>query len=152
MTCSRVAIINKGRVVATNTPDRLMEELAGGNGYELEVEGDFAAVQGRLQTLAGVKSVESIAADHLPENHFKIRLVSQPGADDGRAIASTIVGAGLGLFEMRRTTVSLEDVFLELTMEDVAVGTDSGADTDADTPDQLNEIQIPKPASGGEAA
>jgi ABC-2 type transport system ATP-binding protein len=160
MTCSRVAIINKGRVVATNTPDRLMEELTGGNGYELEVEGDFAAVQERLQNLAGVKSVQAIfsetaqpnAAAPLPEQHFKIRLVSQPGADAGRAIAATIVGAGLGLFEMRRTTVTLEDVFLELTMEDAPADPEAPETTDAEPPDSSDSQQLPEPATGGEAA
>lgn len=56
MTCSRIAIINKGRVVATNTPDQLVAQLAGGLRYELEVEGAFETVQRSLQSLQGVSS------------------------------------------------------------------------------------------------
>ncbi|MBD2055932.1 ABC transporter ATP-binding protein [Oculatella sp. FACHB-28] len=118
MTCSRVAIINKGRVVATNTPDQLVAQLRGGAGYELEVEGNFEAVQQRLQTLPGVQAVEAIAAEMLPENHYKIRITSTPEADPGRDVAAAIVGTGLGLYEMKRVQVSLEDVFLELTTEE----------------------------------
>jgi ABC-2 type transport system ATP-binding protein len=118
MTCSRVAIINKGRVVATNTPDQLVAQLRGGAGYELEVEGNFEAVQQRLQTLPGVQAVEAIAADMLPANHHKIRVTAAPEADPGRDVAAAIVGAGLGLYEMKRVQVSLEDVFLELTTEE----------------------------------
>ncbi|GAB4471010.1 MAG: ABC transporter ATP-binding protein [Elainellaceae cyanobacterium] len=118
MTCSRVAIINRGRVVATNTPDRLMEELAGGAGYELEIEGELLTAQERLQYLPGVKSVQAIATDSLPSNRYRLRVVSNPGTDPGRDIAATVIGAGLGLYEMRRVQANLEQVFLELTMAD----------------------------------
>ncbi|MCG9885505.1 MAG: ABC transporter ATP-binding protein [Cyanobacteria bacterium] len=42
MTCSRVAIINRGRIVATNTPENLTAELVAGVGYEVEVMADEA--------------------------------------------------------------------------------------------------------------
>jgi len=44
MTCSRVAIINRGKVVTTNTPDNLITELVGEQGYELEIEGDAGRI------------------------------------------------------------------------------------------------------------
>lgn len=120
MTCDRIAIINKGRVVATNTPDNLMAQLTGGSGYELEVEGDAADIQSRvivfLQGLPNVKLVE-LSAD-LPERH-KLRVMAEPGTElVGRDIAATVVGAGVGLYEMRRSQATLEDVFLELTTEE----------------------------------
>ncbi|MGA7933412.1 MAG: ABC transporter ATP-binding protein, partial [Kovacikia sp.] len=122
MTCSRVAIINRGRVVATNTPDNLMAQLTVGSGYELEVEGDVDDIETRLMTflkgLPDVKLVESVAAE-LPENHLKLRVVAEQGANlVGRDIAATVVGAGIGLYEMRRTQASLEEVFLQLTTEE----------------------------------
>lgn len=142
MTCSRVAIINRGRVVATNTPNRLMEELAGGAGYELEIEGELLTAQERLQYLAGVKSVTAIATEGLPENRHKLRVLSNPGRDPGRDIAATVIVAGLGLYEMRRVQANLEQVFLELTMAD-APASDSAA------PDSLDH---PEPTSEEEAA
>lgn len=139
MTCNRVAIINRGRVVATNTPDQLMEQFTGGTGYELEVEGDFAAVQGPLQAQPEIKSVEAIDSpgDRLPENHYLIRVLSERGADPGRQVAATVVNSGLGLYEMRRITVSLEDVFLELTTQENAAetGADQSPDGSSESPD-----------------
>jgi ABC-2 type transport system ATP-binding protein len=131
MTCDRIAIINKGRVVATNTPENLMAQLTGGAGYELEVEGDAADIQSRLvvflQGLPNVKLVEKVAAD-LPERH-KLRVIAEPGtALVGRDIAATVVSAGVGLYEMRRSQATLEDVFLELTTEEKPLD----AATDAD--------------------
>lgn len=133
MTCSRVAIINRGKVVATNTLENMMAQLAGGSGYELEVDGDTIQVQHLLKFLPGVSLVEPILGSNLPNGRCHIRVVSKPGAEPGRDIAAVLVAAGLGLHEMRRTRVSLEDVFLELTMEDKAVAEmqEDAADVDA---------------------
>ncbi len=124
MTCSRVAIINRGKVVATNTPEQLMAELAGESGYDLEVEGNLALVQDRLQILAGVKSVERVSDETLSDDRQRLRIALEAGPDPGREIAALIVGSGLGLYEMRRTKVSLEKVFLDLTTEEKTIDPD----------------------------
>ncbi len=125
MTCNRVTIINRGKVVATGTPENLEASLAGGAGYELEIEGDAAtATQQLLQLLPSVRLVESIpplkvdkrnASDRVLTNRASLRVVSQPGAEPGPDIVTVLVGMGLKIYEMRRIRASLEDVFLELT-------------------------------------
>ncbi len=134
-TCSQVAIINQGRVVMTGPLENLMVQLTGGTGYDLEVSGNAAEVQQQLQGLPGVRLIEfsppqpgqgagsrdtqTPAADlDLGENHLKFRVVSEPEVDVGPQIAAALVGAGLGLHEMRRARASLEDVFLKLTTEE----------------------------------
>ena len=123
MTCSRVAIINRGKVVATNTPENLMAQLTGGSGYELEIDGDAAAAQ-QLQLLPAVRLVESIpsvGADRdipLSENRTCIRVISEPGTEPGHDIVKVLVGMGVGVYEMRRLRATLEDVFLQLTTEE----------------------------------
>ncbi|NJL20638.1 MAG: ABC transporter ATP-binding protein [Leptolyngbyaceae cyanobacterium SM1_3_5] len=118
MTCSRVAIINKGRIVATNTPDQLVTQLGGKTRYELEVEGEFESVRNQLGAIEGVQSVESLPLADAPEGRYRIRVESQSPVDAGRIISTAIVQSGLGLYEMRRSQVSLEDVFLQLTTEE----------------------------------
>jgi ABC-2 type transport system ATP-binding protein len=125
MTCSRVAIINRGRVVATNTPEQLMAELAGGDGYELEVAGNISQIGWQLQQAGGIKTVEQIPDAALPNGHARLRVAVEAGTDPGREIAAIVVGAGLGLYEMRRTRVTLEDVFLELTTEEKMLDPDA---------------------------
>lgn len=119
MTCSRVAIINRGRLVATNTPESLMAQLAGGSGYELEVDGDATKLQRLLQVLPGICLVEIVPVEDLPPQRSLIRITCVPNTEPGRDIAAVTIGAGLGLHELRRTRATLEDVFLELTMQDV---------------------------------
>ncbi|KAM3093526.1 ABC transporter ATP-binding protein [Phormidesmis sp. 146-35] len=115
MTCSRVAIINRGQVVATNTPENLMAQLMGRSGYELEVEGDWADVQRCLQSVVGVKSVETIGT---LSTRLKVKVVSDSETELGRDLAAALVGHHLGLYEMRRVQASLETVFLQLTTEE----------------------------------
>ncbi|MBC6435458.1 ABC transporter ATP-binding protein [Nostoc sp. HG1] len=121
MTCSRVAIINHGQVVATNTPESLMTQLMGGSGYELEVEGDFESVQRCLQAVQGVKAIEPMPIDLLPQNRLKIKVVSGSETELGSEIAMALVSHQLGLYEMRRVQASLETVFLQLTTEETPI-------------------------------
>ena len=120
MTCSRVAIINRGQVVATNTPAQLMAQLNSGLSYELEVEGNPERLPSMLAPLGGIKSVNLGAIDG---NRHQVSITLESGAiesgiDPGRQIAATVVNSGLGLYEMKRSRVSLEEVFLELTTEE----------------------------------
>ncbi|MDZ7953946.1 ABC transporter ATP-binding protein [Nostoc sp. DedQUE09] len=123
MTCSRVAIINRGKVVATNTPENLMTQLTGGSGYELEIEGEAALAKQVLQKVAGVSLIESIPTAGMhghqsQENRAYLRVISQPGKEPGKDIATTLVRAGFGLHELKRVNATLEDVFLQLTTEE----------------------------------
>jgi ABC-2 type transport system ATP-binding protein len=121
MTCSRVAIINRGRVVATNTPDQLMAQLRSGSAYELEIMGDFDILQPRLRNIPGVKTAEMMTGNDLSGSHYRVQIALEAGTDPGREISAAIVGMGLGLYEMKRIQVSLEDVFLKLTTEEKPV-------------------------------
>jgi ABC-2 type transport system ATP-binding protein len=116
MTCNRVAIINRGQIVATNTPAQLMAQLNSGLSYELEVEGDATPLPSLLTPVEGIKSVTVNPIDSTDRHQVTIALES--GSDPGRLIATTIVNSGLGLYEMKRSRVSLEEVFLELTTEE----------------------------------
>ncbi|MGG6296945.1 ABC transporter ATP-binding protein [Leptolyngbya sp. AN02str] len=159
MTCNRVAIINRGAVVATNTPDQLMEQLIGGAGYELEVRGDVTQLEPLLQHISGVKSVEPLVATaERAESHTRLRVMSDTGAEPGQAIAECVVNAGLGLYEMRRIKISLEDVFLELTTEEKPVEAEASQALNPSHPETeatLSELSEPPNEttdSEGEAA
>ena len=119
MTCDRVTIINRGRVAAIDTPDNLLSQLMGNNGYELEVEGDINLIQGSLSTIPGVSRFEFAPLEGVFPRH-RLLITHVPEAEPGREIANLIVGCGLGIYEMRRTRPTLEDVFLELITEETA--------------------------------
>jgi ABC-2 type transport system ATP-binding protein len=125
MTCNRVAIINRGQIVATNTPENLMAQLTSGAGYEIGITGEAALAKQILQKIPSVSLVESIPNhQHLSENHAYLRVISQPGTEPGKEIAAALIQAGFGLDEMRQINATLEDVFLELTTAEKNLPTD----------------------------
>ncbi|MBW4682113.1 MAG: ABC transporter ATP-binding protein [Microcoleus vaginatus WJT46-NPBG5] len=147
MTCSRWAIINRGRVVATDTSDSAA-------GYELELEGDIAEAQHRLQAIPGVISVEPIRTERALENRHRLRVLSRSGIEPAPDIVAALVAAGQNLYEMRRTRSSLEDVFLEVTREEEPPASlFSGGEQAPETPEVIEKGQESSVQdSGGEIA
>lgn len=118
MTCDRVAIIDRGRLVTTNSPDSLMADLAGGDRYDVEIEGSLEQAQAALQAVAGVQTITPQSQPGLAEGHLCLTITTEGPADLGRDLSAALIQGGLGLYEMKRSRASLEDVFLTLTTED----------------------------------
>ncbi|MGH9173669.1 MAG: ABC transporter ATP-binding protein [Vicinamibacterales bacterium] len=116
-TCQRVVIINKGRVVAVDTPDNLTARLRGSETMYLQVAGPAEDVQTALGSLTGVTRVTAASGR---EGLADVEVDSEQGRDIRRELAATVVGRGWGLLELRPMRMSLEDIFLSLTTEDVA--------------------------------
>ena len=116
MTCNRVVIINGGRVVAEDTPENLTHRLRGAERINLEVRGPIEDVTGALRRMPNVTRVEAVAADGRP----RFVVESVVGQDIREDLASTVVGNGWGLLELRAEGMSLEEVFLKLTTKEEA--------------------------------
>ena len=117
-TCQRVVIINKGHVVAVDTPDNLTARLRGSETMYMQVEAPSSAnVKGALESIPGVSSV-SVPDMRGPIATFEVN--SGTGQDVRRQLASTVVSSGWGLLELRPLRMSLEEIFLHLTTEDTA--------------------------------
>ena len=115
--CDRVTIINRGKVVTTNTPRDLQAQLESNFGYEIEVAGATEPIKSLLQEVSGVVGVtlEESSTD-IKRQIIKITCMSD--TEPGTALVATIIGQGIELYEMRRIRPTLEDVFLELTTEE----------------------------------
>jgi ABC-2 type transport system ATP-binding protein len=117
-TCQRVIIINRGRVVAVDSPENLTHQLKGSATLYVQIETNGEAVDA-LSTIPGVTNV-SVADRH--ERFTGYEIESEPNRDVRREVASTIVNNGWGLLELRPTRLSLEEIFLQLTTEETPQG------------------------------
>src|SRR5579864_6741891 len=113
-TCQRVVIINKGHVVAVDTPDNLTARLRGSETMYVQVAGANDAAP-TLQRVAGVTSVS--VADR-KDSTVGYEVVSEHGRDVRRDLAQAVVTGGWGLLELRPLRMSLEDIFLSLTTDE----------------------------------
>ena len=114
-TCQKVVIINKGKIVATDTPDALTERLRGAVTMFVQAQGPAADVQRALQSIGGVTRV-NISNHHDDIATFDVD--TEKGSDVRREVANAIVRGGWGLLELRPMRMSLEDIFLSLTTEE----------------------------------
>jgi ABC-2 type transport system ATP-binding protein len=118
MTCDRVVIINKGKIAAVDTPQNLTSQLKGGQKIRLEVQAPETALRDALTQVSGTTRVET---EQLPADGHLVAIVeTAQGADIRSAIAAKIVQNGWPLFELRGVSLSLEEIFLELTTDDAA--------------------------------
>ena len=116
-TCHRVVIINKGKVVAVDTPENLTARLRGSETMYLQVAAPADALN---SALSGVAGVTRVAAKPARDGILEVEVDSEKGRDVRRELAATIVTRGWGLLELRPMRMSLEDIFLSLTTEESA--------------------------------
>ena len=118
-TCQKVMIINRGKLVATDSVQNLQSRARGAESVLVEVAGrngnlESATVQRRLEQIAGVSRV--IFKDG-QQNRNTFEVESQKGFLRGD-LARAVVEAGWDLNELRPTAMSLEEIFLQLTGEE----------------------------------
>ena len=114
-TCQRVVIINRGRVVAVDTPDNLTARLRGAETLYVQVDAGTADVS---PVLAGLPGVIRVAPADARTAVGAYEVESERGSDIRRDLARTIVNNGWGLLELRPMRISLEEVFLQVTTEE----------------------------------
>jgi ABC-2 type transport system ATP-binding protein len=112
--CDRVLIINKGHIVAEDSPEMLQGRVTGARRISLFVGGD---TDGLWNVVADVPGVEKAVLKDKGGLEFE----SSPGEDVRAEVARAVVGAGYDLLELRALDMSLEQIFLELTRDEPAV-------------------------------
>jgi len=114
-TCQRVVIINRGKVVAVDTPENLTSRLRGSETMYLQVDAGGADAATVLQRVTGVTRV---AVSDTRATAVGYEVDSEAGRDVRRELAAAVVGRGWGLLEMRPMRMSLEEIFLHVTTEE----------------------------------
>ena len=115
--CDHLLIIHHGKKVAAGEPAELEHSLSGSPALEVVVRGEGEIVQSQLALLSGITS---LTQHDCPEaGCCAFRLESAAGEDLREAVFQTCARQGLPLLELRRDTLTLEDIFLKLTSDDV---------------------------------
>ena len=116
--CDRVIIINRGRLVASDTTANLGKRLDDSSQFRLRVAGGEAEA---LTALSGVEGVNEVSAQGIVEQGtVDLRVETAAGADPRRAIFHALSQADLPIYLMTAMDYTLEEIFLQLTTEDAA--------------------------------
>jgi ABC-2 type transport system ATP-binding protein len=116
MTCGRVVIINKGRVVAEDTPDNLMHRLRGAAALRLEVRAEQGPVLAAIRDVPGVTAIHPRTDAGAAVAAFEVE--TEAGRDIRAELARAVVQRGFDLLALGQVGMSLEEIFLHLTTSD----------------------------------
>jgi len=119
MLCERVIIINKGKIVAMDTPANLAIQLRAGNNLILEVRGNGEKIKNALTNIKSVKKV--VWQDKGEISNFTVE--AEKGADVREDVFSNIVKNNGIIREMKQASITLEEIFHQITMREQEVTT-----------------------------
>ena len=109
--CDYIMIISKGKLVASDTPEHLEELMNGSDTIHIETRAEEETVR---EILSALKDIEDVT--YTQENEIlKAEVKTKERKDIREAIFSAFAEAQCPLLTLQKTTVSLEEVFLELT-------------------------------------
>jgi ABC-2 type transport system ATP-binding protein len=114
-TCQRVVIINKGRVVAVDTPENLTARLRGAETLYVQVD---APPDDAAAAIAAVPGVTRVVPSDGRQVQGAFEVESTRGTDVRRDLARVVVTRGWGLLELRPMRMSLEEIFLQVTTDE----------------------------------
>jgi ABC-2 type transport system ATP-binding protein len=113
MTCNRVIIIHEGKIVAVDTPENLTAHMRDTTRFFVRISGDIDIAAKAIATIDGVSDVTRA------NNGLHVHWPAE--ADLSAAVSARIVELGMGLVEMKREAMSLEEIFHALTMHEEEV-------------------------------
>ena len=110
--CDKVAIINKGRIVAIDSTSSLQRGLQDNARIVLKVKEKLDETMQIINSIEGVLSVSS-------SNSCVLNVETTKDIDLRPELARRVVEAGIELYELSRKDMSLEEVFMELVTEEI---------------------------------
>ena len=115
--CDKIVVINDGKIVANDTEENLSMKLTGENKLSAKIEGESEKVLRMIKGIKGVISAECIS-EHKGVGTYNIEAGEK--TDIRKELFTRIAGHGWYLLELKTSELSLEDIFLRLTMgEDI---------------------------------
>ena len=114
--CERVVIINKGKIVAVDTPENLSKNLTDFTKFRMTIAGPEKRVKELIQQVYGVKYLEVQNTGKDDECSYIIE--ADKDIDVRKPIFHKLAQVGYPILELRSLGLSLEEIFLQLTTEE----------------------------------
>ena len=112
--CDKIIVINEGKVVANDTEEHLSQKLSGEHKLTVKIQGVKDKI---VRAMQGIKGVEKVICDASHKDGVNdIRIEAKEGVDIRRDVFETVVKNGWYMLELKTSELSLEDIFLKLTM------------------------------------
>lgn len=115
--CDKIIVINEGKIVADDTETALSDKLTGSHILNAKIEGDPDKI---AHLVLNIEGAELCKAVNERDGVHEFRIESEEGVDIRRELFKAMAAADMPILELKSAELSLEDIFLKLTMGDAA--------------------------------
>ena len=113
--CDRVIIINKGKIVAIDTPENLEKKVSNNNVIYVTVEDNENKVEKMKSKTSGIKNIKLIKTNEDGTKQYEI--TGEEGVNLNKTIFNEFAKENITIFEMKKAEATLEDAFMEIIKE-----------------------------------
>ncbi len=110
--CKKVIIINKGKIIAIDTPENLEEKVKDENAVTLTVEDKDNKIEEVTKQIKGIKELKLIKDNEDGTKDYVI--ISEEKIDIRKEIFEKYAKAHITIFELKKRETTLEDAFMKL--------------------------------------
>lgn len=121
--CDHVFIISKGKLVASDSTENLVNLMSGAQEIDLTIKDDARKAMTQLELIDEIEKIEvrdmtsEEEEDHRSRQETNLRIYAKKGVDVREKVFVQMAECQIPVLEMHTVTRSLEDVFLEITQE-----------------------------------
>ncbi len=112
--CDKIVVINQGKIVADDTEENLSKNLVNNNKISVKIDGPYDEVEKVISSIVGVKAVNMTSKD--TDEFCEFSIESEEGVDIRRELFKRISERSWYIMELKTSDMSLEDIFLRLTV------------------------------------
>lgn len=151
--CERVIIINKGKLVAEDTPENLAEKYTSKSKMQIRVAGDTESVVEVLKTVVGIKNILVLGEKEEGSVDVEIETDIKIDAEFNKKLFFVFAEKGMPITMQKEIEASLEDIFLKLTgvSGEVKEKNETVENAEKDTQDNENTAETEKTDENGGA-
>lgn len=121
--CDKIIVINEGRIVADDTETNLSDKLTGSHILTAKIEGEYESVAKKVLAIEGVEVCRQVNEN---EGVIEYRIETEVGRDIRRELFNAMAENGTPILELRSAELSLEDIFLRLTIGEAPAAINGG--------------------------
>lgn len=138
--CERVIIINKGKIMAIDTPENLSRTLSRDNRLMIRVEGASSAIEKALHDVDGIAYIEALGQKEAGTYDYIIE--AEGNMDIRKKVFSALAAAELPILMSKTMGLSLEEVFLQLTTDESTAAEEPADETEEIAEETENTEEI----------
>ena len=110
--CEKVIILNKGKLIAIDTPENLENKVSKSNAVLVTVEDSENTIKNVVKEIPEIMEIQLIKKND--DNTIQYSLTAKENSDIRKIVFEKFAKEGITIFELKKSETTLEDAFIDL--------------------------------------